>query len=327
MKRLVFILALIAAPLFAQVPKGAENNASLRYWNAFAQMSDQPLSSAEAQHMEGVAKGTVPWDEAAVGKLLDQNAGAVETMVHGTTFPYCVWGIDYWGNDKHLVAASPIPDLGRGRALARLNILAARRLAAQGKSREATDHLVAGIRFAQDLGAGMPLIGVLVGAYSLDTDLTAALQLARDGKLSREDRARLKAAVRALKPDVYDWSGAIHLEKKAMMESLLQVKNAQDPLKLLAFPENKEFQDLNEAVRTNPRPSDADMREADAIWAKAEVLFRQPAASSAPGFDQLQGRIEKLGPLCKMGFPSLKRMNDERQTRVEDVLKKFQNEM
>ena len=115
-KAILITLALfVVARITAQVPPRAENNAALRYWNAFAQMSDATITDAQSRQLEAIANGTSAWDESAFGKLLDDNAQAVETMLRGTSFPYCAWGLDY-----QLGAATPIPQIPRGRALARL---------------------------------------------------------------------------------------------------------------------------------------------------------------------------------------------------------------
>ena len=96
-----------------------------------------------------------------------------------------------WGLDHKLGADTPIPQIPRGRALARLNVLTAQRLAAQGNSQEATLHLLAGIRFAQDLSQDMSLIGALTGKLALVSDLNAAVTLAQSNKLSKSDRENL----------------------------------------------------------------------------------------------------------------------------------------
>ena len=141
---------------------------------------------AQSHQLEAIANGTSPWDESAFGKLVSDNAEAVETMVRGTSLPYCAWGLDF-----QLGAATPIPQIPRGRALARLNVLTAQRLAAQGNSRAATLHLLAGIRFAQDLSQDMSLIGVLTGKLALASDLNAAAALAQSNQLSKSDREKL----------------------------------------------------------------------------------------------------------------------------------------
>src|SRR4051794_12440905 len=92
---LITFTLLIASPIVAQVPAGAENNAALRYWNAFVQMSDATVTEAQSRQLEAIANGTSAWDESAFGRLLDDNAQAVETMVRGTSFPYCAWGLDH----------------------------------------------------------------------------------------------------------------------------------------------------------------------------------------------------------------------------------------
>jgi hypothetical protein len=311
MNRLLTLLLLLGAPLLAQIHKGAEDNAALRYWNAFAQMSDQKLADAQSKQLEAIVNGSSPWDESTFGKLLAENRGAIDTMLRGTTLPYCAWGIDYV-----LAEDAPIPQIGRGRALARLNVLTAERLASQAKSREATDHLIAGIRFARDLGEGMPLIGVLVGQSALTADLNASTSLARDGKLSTADKARLTSAVRALSPDTFDWGHSMQLEAAAMHSALVRLKNSDDPAKLL------DTWSMPAEAKKDPRPTDADIQQVDEIMLEAEKLMRQPASTNRDAIAQLDAKAAKLKPVAADLIFSMRRINDHRRE-IEDLRQKF----
>ncbi len=316
-KAILITLALsMVSAISAQAPPGAENNAALRYWNAFAQMSDITITDAQSRQLEAIANGTSPWDESAFGKLLDANAEAVETMVRGTSFPYCAWGLDL-----QLGAATPIPQIPRGRALARLNVLTAQRLAYQGNSKEATLHLLAGIRFAHDLSQHMSLIGALTGKLALTSDLNAAERLAQTNKLSKSDREELAQAVRALSPDVFDWSQAIRNESGAVKDALLQLQQASDPAKYLT----------QWGVNyTHPsgklRPTAEEIREYDSVMADAARAFRLPPAQADQQLATITAKINSMGPAFRALTPSLARANASRKE-VEELRQKFLQNM
>ena len=309
MKTLLPIL-LLSSVLFAQVPKGAEKNAALRYWSAFAQMTDAKLTDAQSKQLDAIATGSAAWDEMSFAKLLDENSGAVETMVRGTTLPYCEWGVEY-----DLAAEAPIAQVGRGRALERLNILTAKRLAALGRSRDSVDHLIAGLMFGRDLYAGMPLIGALVGATALSDDFNAALQLNQSGQLAPSDKSRYVAAVRALPRDGVDWDSAIRIESLGVEHDLINLKRSADPAKML-----RDWQ-IDPAGIADPRPTDAEIHNVEGIFSEAGALFKQPAASAQAGLASLQERVSKLKFVGAYLIPSLTRMNDRRRA-VEELRQK-----
>ncbi len=98
MKRIVIAFCIIAAlSAFgaAQQRPRAADNAALRYWMAFAQMNDSPISTEGAARMDAIVNGKAPWDEQKFGALVEQNKDAIETMIRGTQMPYCDWGIEY----------------------------------------------------------------------------------------------------------------------------------------------------------------------------------------------------------------------------------------
>lgn len=318
MKRTAVILLglLVVSPIMAQVPPGAENNAALRYWNAFAQMSDATITDAQSRQLEAIANGTSAWDDSAFGKLLDDNAQAVETMVRGTSFPYCAWGLDF-----QLGAATPIPQIPRGRALARLNVLTAQRLAAQGNSSAATLHLLAGIRFARDLSQDMSLIGALTGKLALASDLNVAAALARSNKLTASDREKLVQAVRALPPDVFDWSQSIRNESAAIRDALVQLRQASDPAAYLTR-WGVDYGNWN----GNLRPSAEEIRQYDSVMSDAARAFRLPPAQTEQQLASVATKINSMGPAFRAFTPSLSRANTSRKE-VEELRQKFLQSM
>src|SRR5665213_3483274 len=76
----------------AQAPN---TNAALRYWMAFAVTHDPPADRATAELLDRVAAGTSPWDEAKLGKILDDNREALEIMQRATKLTSCDWGLEY----------------------------------------------------------------------------------------------------------------------------------------------------------------------------------------------------------------------------------------
>jgi hypothetical protein len=313
---LITLTLFMASPIVAQVPAGSENNAALRYWNAFAQMSDATITEAQSHQLEAIANGTSAWDESAFGKLLDDNAQAVETMVRGTSFPYCAWGLDY-----KLGADTPIPQIPRGRALARLNVLTAQRLAAQGNSKDATLHLLAGIRFARDLSQDMSLIGALTGKLALVSDLNAAVTLAQSNKLSKSDREKLAQTVRALSPDIFDWSQSIQKESGAIQGALVQLEQAKDPAQYLAK-WGVNYGDWNGKLR----PSTEEIRQYDSVMAEAARAFRLPPSQAEQQLATIAARIDSIGPAFRAFTPSLTRANASRKE-VEELRQKFLQSM
>jgi hypothetical protein len=312
----VILALLFTLPTTAQVPAGAESNAALRYWNAFAQMSDATITEAQSHQLEAIANGRSAWDESAFGKLLDDNAQAVETMVRGTSFPYCAWGLDH-----QLGADTPIPQIPRGRALARLNVLTAQRLADKGNSRAATLHLLAGIRFAQDLSQDMSLIGALTGKLALVSDLNAAVTLVQSNKLSKSDREKLAQAVGALPPDVFDWSQSIRKESAAIQAALVQLQQAKDPAQYLAK-WGVNYSDWNGKLR----PSTEEIRQYDSVMADAARAFRLPPAQAEQQLATVTAKINAIGPAFAAFTPSLSRANASRKE-VEELTQKLLQSM
>jgi hypothetical protein len=279
-------------------------------------MSDATVTEAQSRQLEAIANGTSAWDESAFGKLLDDNAQAVETMVRGTSFPYCAWGLDH-----KLGADTPIPQIPRGRALARLNVLMAQRLAAQGNSQDATLHLLAGIRFARDLSQDMSLIGALTGKLALVSDLNAAVTLTQSNKLSKSDREKLVQAVRALPPDVFDWSQSIRKESAAIQDALVQLEQAKDPAQYLAK-WGVNYGDWNGKLR----PSAGEIRQYDSVMADAARAFRLPPAQAEQQLATIAAKIDSIGPAFRAFTPSLSRANASRKE-VEELRQKFLQSM
>jgi hypothetical protein len=186
-------------------------------------------------------------------------------------------------------------------------LLTAKRLASQGKSREATDHLIAGLRFGRDLSFGMSLIGALVGAAALSDDFNSALQLSRSGQIAAQDKSRYLAAVRVLPDDGLDWSAAIRTEGDGIHRDLVKLQRAKDPARIL-----RDWQ-MPDALQSNPRPSDADVQQVDAIMNEAAAMLHQPATQNGAALAALQDRAAKLNSIGTYIIPNMQRSNDKRK--------------
>src|SRR5215470_10071479 len=93
-------------------------NAALRYWLAFAEMQDQSVDKKTAELLEKTAAGEVPWNETALGPILDRNQQAILALQRASRLPECDWGLEYDQGPNASVAYAP-----RARVLARLNTL------------------------------------------------------------------------------------------------------------------------------------------------------------------------------------------------------------
>ena len=109
---IVCIFGILSSPAAAQKASRPADNAALRYWMAFAQMNDSPISGEDAALMDAIVNGNAPWDEQKFGPLVEQNKEAIETMIRGTRLPFCDWGIEY-----DLGPDAPIAYLPKARAL------------------------------------------------------------------------------------------------------------------------------------------------------------------------------------------------------------------
>ena len=201
-------------------------NAVLRYWSAFALMSDaEPVgrpsnaNASFAELLQATESGASPWDE-RIAPLLDRNAAALATLARGTRLPDCDWGLDY-----ELGASAPIPHHAKARALARLNTLASIRALAGGKGDEAVKGWLVGLRFALDIGCGETLHGTMTAASALRSTLGSVERAAAQGRLTAAQRARVAEGIRALSDTVFDWGRAFLNDIRALETSVTRARS------------------------------------------------------------------------------------------------------
>jgi hypothetical protein len=222
----VAVGGLLALPT-AHADVACSDNAALRYWMAFAEMDNPDADRETAERLQAVAESAAPWDD-RLAPILDRNAEALETMRRGTRQPFCNWGYEY---DR--LAAAPVANVARARALSRLNVLDGRRRLRAGKSAEAVDVWLAGLRFSRDIASDGPLLSALVAGRSLRVHLAALTEAAAEKKLGAAETQRIAREVAALPEAGFDWSVAVQHEWSGSRAVLARLEHDPDPLRTM----------------------------------------------------------------------------------------------
>jgi hypothetical protein len=294
MKRIVSLVSCmlcLASSLCAQTAQKPADNAALRYWMAFAQMKDAQLANGDLLRMDSLINSGSPWDEQKFGAFVEQNEPAIETMIRGTSLPYCEWGVE-----TNLGPEAPIEYVVKARALARLNTLYGMRLAATGHEDEAVRSVVAGIRFAEHLSENASFLGTLVASVTLTPELKFAAQLGKSGRLSPQDRSSLSNAVRSLPEGAFDWSHAALEEKEAIHIGWANFLHRKDPKAEYA----KWFGDSAPKFHV---PTEKEMAALDHAWDDYANLLKLAPEQAEAQLPQLKKEIVALDPVLQIGMP------------------------
>jgi hypothetical protein len=310
MKRIFAIalcsIAALSGLAAAQQSSRPADNAALRYWMAFAQMNDSPISTEDASRMDAIVNGKAPWEEQKFGPLVEQNKDAIETMIRGTQLPYCDWGIEYDRGPE-----APIAHLPKARALARLNRLNAERLASAGDYDASIRATIAGIRFAQHMAQNVSFFGALMARAGLIPQLEQARELAASGHLSATQLAQLRAAVQALPEGGFSWPNAAHMEAAAMRQAITTMSRAPDPKAL--------YQTwFGDPVPTDfHAPGERDIAEFDRVMAFFTKLLGMPPDAATAQLPALQKQIAALNPITQISVANPARMIAARAEVIE----------
>ena len=206
---LTFVLAalMLGARADAQAPTATATNAALRYWMAFALMKDPPADQATMELLDRVASGASPWDEARLGKFVDDNRDSLQIMRRATKLASCDWGLEY-----ELGSNTPIAHLAKARVLGRLNGADAARLAARGQTDAAIDAWLAGIRFSQHVAKGGTLISLLSAKLSLSPALKSLARVLSQSRVDAARRKEIEVTLNGIPPAGLDWADAMKRE-------------------------------------------------------------------------------------------------------------------
>jgi len=311
---LCLLIALSATAIADSAQKPADN-AALRYWMAFAQMNDSQIAHADAMRMDAMINSGSAWDEQQFGPIVQQNKAAVETMIRGSRLPYCDWGLE-----SELGPETPIEYAPKARALARLNNMYSIRLASTGDYHGSARSSIAGIRFAQHLAENGSFLGTLTAKSALIPALIQAERLAASNRMSADDLASLRQALRALPEGGFDWSSAARAEGKAL-HSLLTTMSGANARSLY----ERWFGAAPEAGFHAPTKAEID--QMDRVMESFAKLLGMPPEQAEAQLPPLQKQIAALDPTSRNGVPNPARMLAARteivkaQRRVKEALK------
>jgi len=295
-------LIFAAALAFAQAKRPAQTrNAALRYWMAFAELQDLPTNKPTADLLEKTAAGEAPWDEAKLGPILDGNKGAILMMQRATKLPECDWGLEYDQGPATSIAYVP-----RARVLARLNTLYGMRLAANGKTQEAIDTWLTGIRFSQHLARGGSLIFSLVAKMALLSNFNALTHAAQGGVWSNLERKQVEEAIRVLPETGFDWSDALWYEQNSLDVGAKKMAEVENPRAYYEEMTGKP------APGMSVIPTSTDAAAFHNLMATAESALRLPPDQVEDRLRALQDSVKTLHPFYRDTTPSFTNINHAR---------------
>ncbi|HEU5414678.1 MAG TPA: hypothetical protein VFW31_13005 [Candidatus Angelobacter sp.] len=278
------------------------NNAALRYWAAFAEMKDQTIDDATSKLMDEVLNGSASFDEQRLGPILDENSFAVRGLQRATTLPECNWGLDY-----SLGSAVPLAHLPKARVLAKLNALYGARQLAKGDADGAVTTWLAGLRFAQCVGAGVGLIGNLSAKPAFAANLHLLTAAAQSGAINSDLHGKIRSQLRQLPPEGLNWIDSIKAEEWACEEGLKDLAKAPN------FQETyKEFFG-SPVPQAAHRPTAEEIAGLRALMADVIAAFQLPPAQARERLGAIMARAHDATPAVQAIVPNFPRLNDSRE--------------
>lgn len=313
--------ALIAVVAFSIVVQAQQftppsnKNAALRYWTAFAEMKEgptnggklMPVDSSKNKLMDDVLDGTLPWDEARLGPIVGENSFAIRSMQRGTELPDCNWGLDY-----SLGSAMPLAHLPKARVLARLNALYGARQLAKGNVEGAVATWLAGLRFAQHVGAGIGLIGNLSAKPAFEANLHLLTRAVQSGALNPELQDKVRKQIGQLPADGLNWVDSIKAEEWAGEEGLRYLAKARDFQGAY-----KDFFNRVAPQSAHP-PTAAEIAEYRNLMNEVIAIFQLPPAQTKERLDLMKTKFNDLNPAVSSIVPNYQRLNDSREKLIDE---------
>ncbi len=145
------VCAFVPSTTAAQTSKPKEENAALKYYQAFTLL---PKMDAERDKILGDRENS-NFGPAAV-KLIEDCAGSLKLLHRGAKDAGCNWGTDIDGPNTLL------PHINKARELSHIALLRARWYFEQGKHRAGLDDVIAVLTLARHLGHEELMISILV---------------------------------------------------------------------------------------------------------------------------------------------------------------------
>lgn len=276
-------------------------NAALRYWMAFAEMKDLPADKSLQELLEKTSVGQAAWDEARLGRILNSNGEALQTMQRATKLPECDWGIEYGRGPR-----APIVYLARARVMARLSALQAMREMAAGDSQAALERWIAGIRFASHLAKGGSLISALTAKSALLPNLRMLTLETTKGHFTEAQKKQILATLKTVPEDGIDWAAAWELEELFIEAFLNELRTSKDPRATYqasmeeAMPEGLEIPSPNELSK---------FRE---YMAGAMAAFKLSPDAAKSTLEKLETQKQALNEFIRRLIPSPQKVSESR---------------
>lgn len=288
---IVCVLATIGgARAQAKFPPDSDN-AALRYWTALTEMRNT-LSDETTQNLISAAiKGETPWDENKLRPILEANSDAIQAMQRGAKLPECNWGLDY-----SLGVSTPGQMPMRARGLERLNTVEGIRELAKGNGEAAVNTWLSGIRFAQDVGRGGPVILALVGSAMMDETLEAITAQAKHGKLQPAQKKALYDAIKQLPEDGFDWGISWGVEYAIANQFLEGLRTAADP--------GTVYRQMKMPVPKGLPPTQQDIDRYGEYMLAAQSALREHPDNTAPLLRDLESRERGLREAEQLLIPN-----------------------
>jgi hypothetical protein len=190
------------------------DNAALQYWQAVATLP--ALDASQEKMLENWA--TTPLG-VSTSKLLDQCQTSLTYMRRAATMRECDWGLDYSeGISLHL------PHLAKGRLLARIAMLDARRALAAGDVNKVGEDMRSAVTLARQMGRDYTLVSMLV-CYAIEGMVvdTIAPHVPELG-IPYDDAAHAFAAL----PPAPNLEHAVQCEKRMASTIVQQLRAAEE---------------------------------------------------------------------------------------------------
>jgi hypothetical protein len=197
--------------------------------------------------------------------------------------------------------------LPKARVLARLNALYGARQLAKGDTEGAVASWVAGLRFAQCVGAGVGLIGNLSAKPAFEANLHLLTAAAQSGALNAELQNKVRMQLRQLPPEGLNWIESIQAEAWACEEGLKYLAKAPN------FQETyKEFFGTPPPQPAHP-PTAAEIAALRSVMAEIVSAFQLPPAETKERLTAITPKLKEMNPAVQAVVPNFPRLNDSRE--------------
>ncbi|KAF0246685.1 MAG: hypothetical protein FD180_504 [Planctomycetota bacterium] len=227
----IAVLVILGTTSVVSAETPASANAALGYWRAFSMIQAPEADDAIWMKCDDVAEGRAAWDDAALGGLVDKNAGACLELHKASLKSSCDFGLAF--EDGYEMT---LPHLAKARQLARLNLLRATRLDSVGNGGEAVEAWLDGLRMARHIAADPVLISSLVGKVIFKGHVEAMVRFVGRGAAGKVERARIAQAVREVPAYGWDWGAGIAEEKRTagqLVKRYLEMDNPETAIREL----------------------------------------------------------------------------------------------